>query len=183
MKVEPIRDLGILEECYKYLDARSKRDSLLFRTGIFTGLRISDILKLRVRDIYNKSRLDVKQTKTGNMVNIPIHPKLKKLIKTYVEENNLQSYSLLFRSRKGINKAITRQQAYNIFNDMAKDIGMENIGTHTLRKTFGYHMYKANENNLGVVMEVLGHKDSSSTLRYIGITDIDINNAIRNLPF
>lgn len=183
MKVEPIRDVGIIQECIQYLEVRSQRDALLFSTGIYTGLRISDILKLRVRDIYNKNRLDVTQTKTSNIVHIPIHPKLKKKVKAYVEENNLQSYDLIFRSRKGLNKAITRQQAYNILNDMAKYIGLENIGTHTLRKTAGYHMYKSNKNNIGIVMQLLGHKDSASTLRYIGITDMDIHNGIRNLPF
>ncbi|MCJ8342345.1 MAG: tyrosine-type recombinase/integrase [Cetobacterium sp.] len=183
MKVEPIRDPGIIQECIKYLEAKSKRDALLFNVGIWTGLRVSDILKLRVKDLYNKSRLDVTQTKTGNIVHVPISPKLKKRVKSYVEDNNLQSYDYLIRSRKGINKPITRQQAYNILNGMAKYIGLENIGTHTLRKTAGYHMYKSNKNNIGVVMELLGHKDSASTLRYIGITDMDIHNGIRNLPF
>lgn len=183
MKVEPIKDLDLIRDMIMYLDTKSKRNKMLFVTGIYTGLRISDLLKLRVKDIYKKNRLDIKQTKTGNIVYIPVNTQLKKAIIEYVEENNMQSYELLFRSRKGINKAITRQQAYNILTDVSKKFGIENIGTHTMRKTAGYHMYYAVGKDVGIVMQMLGQKDQGSTLRYIGISDMDIEKGINKLKF
>jgi integrase len=88
----------------------------------------------------------------------------------------------VFRSRKGANSPITRQQAYRILNYAAESIGLiersENtniiisgeIGTHTLRKTFGYHAYQ-NGISLELLMDIFNHSSKSQTLRYIGITE------------
>ncbi|MGL5753665.1 MAG: tyrosine-type recombinase/integrase [Paraclostridium sp.] len=183
MRVEPIKDLDLIRDMIIYLDSKSQRNKILFSVGIYTGLRISDILKLRVKDIYKKNRLEIKQTKTGNLVYVPINPYLKKMISEYVEDNNMKSYDLLFRSKKGRNKAITRQQAYNVLNEVAAKFKIENIGCHSMRKTSGYHMYYATGKDIGLVMELLGQKDQGSTLRYIGITDMDIEKGINKLKF
>ena len=87
----------------------------------------------------------------------------------------------LFRSRKGDNIPITRQQAYRIINNAAEALGLvernENgviisgeIGTHTLRKTFGYHAFQ-NGTSLELLMDIFNHSSKSQTLRYIGITE------------
>lgn len=183
MKVEPIRDKDLIRECLIYLDNKNPRNKILFGIGIYTGLRVSDILSLRVKDVYNKSRIQVKQKKTGNYVYIPINLELKRMIKIYVDGNLLQPYEFLIRSRNGLNKAITRNQAYNILNEMALNLGIENVGTHTMRKTAGFHLYYASGKDIGLVMQILGQRDQGSTLRYIGITDMDIEKSIKKLSF
>ena len=65
-------------------------------------------------------------------------------------------------------KPITRQQAYKILNDAAGKFGVERIGTHTLRKTFGYHFYQQTK-DIATLKEIFNHSDISITFRYIGI--------------
>ena len=58
--VEPIRDKEVIKDMIDYLRLKSDRDALLFMFGIYSGLRISDIIKLRVRDVKGKDRVAVK---------------------------------------------------------------------------------------------------------------------------
>lgn len=78
----------------------------------------------------------------------------------------------LFKSRK-YDKPITRQQAYRIINSAAKEVGIqERIGTHTIRKTFGYHAYQKGI-AISLIQSVYGHSSTTETLRYIGIDKQD----------
>ena len=87
----------------------------------------------------------------------------------------------IFLSRKGTNKPISRQQAYRIINNAAESLGLVErnrkgiiisgeIGTHTLRKTFGYHSFQ-NGTSLELLMDLFNHSSKTQTLRYIGITE------------
>jgi site-specific recombinase XerD len=107
---------------------------------------------------------------------------VKKVIENYIKElPNLDMSNYVFESRKGENMPITRQQAYRILNNAAEMIGLVEkdqkgtiisgeIGTHTLRKTFGYHAYE-NGSSLELLMDIFNHSSKSQTLRYIGITE------------
>ena len=80
----------------------------------------------------------------------------------------LEESDYLFKSRKN-NNPITRQQAYRIINQAAREVGIEgNIGTHTLRKTFGYHAYRKGI-AISILTKLFHHQSSAETLRYIGI--------------
>ena len=83
-----------------------------------------------------------------------------------------QDNEYLFASRKGAGP-ISRVQAYRILNRAARDVGLDEIGTHTLRKTFGYHFYRANH-NVAMLQQLFNHSSPSITLRYIGITQDEI---------
>lgn len=86
----------------------------------------------------------------------------------------------LFASRKG-HKPITRQQAYRILNDAARAIGIkEQIGTHSLRKTFGYHAFQAGV-DITRIQTLLNHSSPSVTLAYIGITREELDAVYLNL--
>ena len=183
MRVEPIRDKDLIKDCMIYLNYKNPRNKVLFAIGIYTGLRISDILTLRVNDVYKKNRIEVKQKKTGSYVYIPINKELKKIIKDYVEYKELKPYDYLIKSRQGNNKPLSRNQAYNILNDMADYFKIDSVGTHTMRKTAGYNLYNVSGKDVGLVMQVLGQKDPGSTLRYIGVTDLDIDKSMRKLSY
>lgn len=183
LRVEPIKDKDLIRYCMEYLEQTNPRNKVLFAIGIYTGMRISDILRLKVRDVYCRNRIENKQGKTKSYVYIPINLELKKIIKDYVERQELGLDEYLIKSREGRNKPITRSQAYNILNNMAKFFNIDNIGCHTLRKTAGYNLYHVSGKDIGLVMEVLGHKDPQSTLRYIGITEMDIDRNIRKLSY
>ena len=104
-----------------------------------------------------------------------INKKLRKAIDHYIKDK--PDYELLFKSRQGQEKAISRQQAYNIIKEAAAHFGIYNVGTHTMRKTFGYHMYMKTKDGM-LLMKIFGHSDVHITLRYIGVEQDTINKAM-----
>ena len=182
MKVGAIKDIELIKDIKRYFKERNERDYVMFMTGIYTGLRISDILRLRVKDVIGKDKIRVIQQKTGNPVVITINSELKQIYNNYCEDKDKMDY-LISSERVRISKAITRDRAYRIMNNMAKEFKLDRIGTHTLRKTCGYHLYINSDKDIGLVMQVLGQKDEVSALRYIGINDIDVEKAFKLLKF
>lgn len=178
--VEPIRDINLVWDIADYLKSRNERDYVLFSFGIYSGLRISDMLPFRVRDVKEKDYIIIREQKTKKEKRFPINDELKPIIGEYVKDK--KDYEYLFKSKKGKNRPITRQQAYNILSDAAEIFGLNAIGTHTLRKTFGYHMYQQTKDAV-TIMEILNHSDISVTLRYIGINQDIKDTTIKRLTF
>lgn len=172
--VQPIRSRAKIEEIKKLLKEESERDYFLFVMGINCGLRISDMLKLKVGDVRGKQYIKIKEGKTDKFKRFRINAALQKEINNYTEGMADEDY--LFPSRKG-DKPITRVQAYRILNKVAKKVGLEEIGTHTLRKTFGYHFYKKTH-DVAMLQEIFNHSSPSVTKRYIGISQDEIDQAI-----
>ncbi len=185
--VEPIREIKVIRNIRSILKSQSVRNELLFILGINVGLRISDILKLKISDILksNKAPKDhvvITEKKTGKTKKFYLGDIVKKVIESYIKENpSVDMDSFVFVSRKGSNSPITRQQAYRILNGAAEALGLVErddlgtivtgeIGTHTLRKTFGYHAFQ-NGTSLELLMDIFNHSSKSQTLRYIGITE------------
>lgn len=131
--VEPIRDLDVVMDIAEYLKGKSDRNYVMFMFGIYTGLRISDILKFRVRDVRDKDAVYIREKKTGKEKRFPINAELKPVIKDYVYGKD--DYEYLFKSPRG-NRPITRQQAYNILSEAGRQFDIDKIGTHTLRKEY-----------------------------------------------
>ena len=173
--VEPIRDKAIIEQFKQELLKSSYRNYMLFVIGINTGLRISDILKLNVSDVQG-THIRIKEQKTGKDKRFKINDYLRDEVVRYVDSTGITNY--LFPSRKG-DKPITRVQAYRILNDVATKLGVDEIGTHTLRKTFGYWHYQQYK-DIAILQEIFNHSAPSITLRYIGITNDIIDNSIDN---
>ncbi len=184
--VQPIKDREKIEAIKKILRASSLRNELLFVLGINTGLRISDILSLKVADVSTKKgvvdRLELREKKTNKKRVIALNKKTQRLIQRYLdlERPSAQYNEPLFRSQKG-GKAISRQHAYEILNEAARSVGVtERIGTHSLRKTFGYFAYKQGI-DLSMIQKLLNHSSQTETLRYIGITQEQMDEVVLNL--
>lgn len=182
--VQPIRETRKIEAMKKILRAGGKRNEMLFVLGINSALRISDLLSLTVSDILDengkvKEAVNLSEQKTGKNKLFPLNDAAKKVIAEYVEEARPDRGAALFPSRKG-GKAISRIQAWEILKNAAEEVGIPNVGTHTLRKTFGYHVYMRT-NNLGLVQKLLNHRSSSETLKYIGIDQNEMDEAYLNL--
>lgn len=164
MKVYAITDKKKIQECREFLKYKSDRDLVMFELGLKTLLRISDILELRVIDVYKKTTIRKKLKKTGKNVEIPIRKDLKRILDTYCEGK--PKYEYLIKSRNGYNRAITETQAYRILKEMEKVVGLEKVGTHSLRKTGAYHMFK-DTNDVDFVRRMLGHTSNSEVYAYI----------------
>ena len=98
-------------------------------------------------------------------------------IRQYVK--NMLSDEYIFKSRKSSNKPITRVQAYRILSETATKIGLDEIGTHTLRKTFGYHHYQKFK-DVAMLQKIFNHFSPEITLRYIGIEQAQIEDSYNN---
>ena len=164
--VEPIREIQKIEQVKALLLENRERDFVLFELGINTGLRISDILKLKVSDVRNKKYIKVVEKKTKKSRMIIITPKMENILQNYTKDKDLTEY--LFPSRKGGNP-ITRVQAYRILNSVCRLLEIQHIGTHSLRKTFGYHLYNKTK-DVVLIQSILNHSSPKITLRYIGVT-------------
>lgn len=169
--VQPIRDKEIIQEIKEYLKSKNERNYILFLFGINTGMRISDILKLKVKDVEGWS-VFIREGKTKKLKEVRMPPELKRAVREYIKDKPKKEF--LFRSRIGENKPITRGMAYFILQDIAAEFGLERIGTHSFRKTYGYHHYKQFK-DVAVLQEMFNHSDPKTTLRYIGIRQDDLN--------
>lgn len=153
--VQPIRSKEKIEQMKEELKKKGTRDYLLFVFGINVGLRISDILKLRVKDVLNydrtvKTHIEILEEKTKKYKRFKINNMLVDELGKYTKNMNMDEY--IFKSRNGKNKPITRVRAYIILNKTGERVGIDEIGTHTLRKTFGYWFYKKTK-DVGVLQE------------------------------
>jgi integrase len=177
--VQPIRDLDKLAEIMAYLKATSERNYIMFLIGIYTGLRISDILKLKVIDVQG-DYIKIRENKKGKLNRLIITPDLKKPLRKYIAAKDDNEYLIV--CRKGKNKPILRETAYQISSDAAKQCGLKEIGTHTLRKTFGYHFYQSTK-GIAMLQNLLNHTDPDYTLRYIGVNQDSRDNAMRKFRY
>lgn len=176
---QPIRDIGTVWDIAEYLGEKSERNKMMFLFGIYVGLRISDIIKLKVRDVRNLDSVSIREQKTGKERQFPINDELRPLLRNYIKGKS--DYEWLFPSRQQ-GEHIGRIQAYNILNEAGKYFGLEQIATHTMRKTFGYHFYQQTK-DIVTLQKIFNHASIHITLRYIGIEQDAINEAIRNLSF
>lgn len=178
--VEPIRDLEKLESMCAYLEETNPRNNVLFSMGIYTGLRVGDILKLRIKDVHDKRFITIKESKTGKTKPIEVNPILRRILKEYTKDKNQNEF--LIKSREQTNKAISRVMAYKIIREVGEMFGVDNLGTHTMRKTFGYHYYKRTH-DVVTLQKLFNHSSATITLRYIGIEQDDLNKAYRNIKY
>ena len=178
--VQPIRERSKIEEIKSILKQKNERNYIMFCIGIYTGLRISDILQLKVKDLKNQEYLRIWEQKTEKENRILIHSQLKRDLKKYLENREDDEY--IIKSQKGVNKPLQRDMAYKILRSSAKDLGMQEIGTHTLRKTFGYHFYMKTK-NIALLMDLFNHSAQHITLRYIGVSQDLRDKAMRSFRY
>ena len=188
MTVEPIRSRRKIKQLISHMeDNYTWRDTLLFRTGINTILRVGDLLRLRYCDVFDeKGRfrryLVLRENKTKKEKKIPLNTKIRKAIKEYCEHYELEGEDHLFFSYKDPSRPIDRIRAWRILKKAASECGIENMGSHSMRKTLAYHIYKETK-NIVLVMHMLNHQSSKQTLSYIGVTQDSMDNVYKDPKF
>ncbi|MCG7408796.1 tyrosine-type recombinase/integrase [Paenibacillus sp. ACRRX] len=170
--VNPIRDVKTIQAMKEELRKHSVRDLLLFVLGINTGISLLDLLNLTVQDVWDgehaKQFLYIKDEKTGEEKDYYLNNKVGEILSEYLSNADWKFEDYLFKSKKD-SRPITRQQAYRIINHSAREVGIsEKIGTHTLRKTFGYHAYYRGV-SISILKSILHHHSTAETLKYLGI--------------
>ncbi len=163
--VQPIRDPEIVADIKDYLRKVNQRNHVMFLLGINTGLRIGDLLKLRVRDVTG-THIVIREQKTNKTKRVLITSELRKELESYIR--NKPSNEYLLRSREGQNRPITRSMAYKVLRQVATEFRLQEIGCHTMRKTFGYFFYQQYK-DVALLMKLFNHSSEKVTLRYIGV--------------
>lgn len=191
---EPIKDVKDIKAiCNHFISTGKLRDYLMFIVGIHTGLRVYDLRHLRFCDFLNpdgtfKDELVLLEHKTKNSRkvkrnrHIPIHDEIKIAMNIYLNKNkrNYSDYMFISESNNGSSKKkpLARFSVQRILVNAAEQVGITSrVGTHTLRKTFGFHFVKNNSNNhrmLYLLQQAFGHSSEAITLRYIGLTADEI---------
>lgn len=188
MKVEPIRDKALIRRIIEALaedrSPRGERRYLLFVSGIYLGRRVGDLLKLRVGDVRGRKYLEITEQKTGKRKLLAFNDVLQKIFKERLAgrdpEEPLFVSSHLDRvtgKKKAINErtALRDIQAIGRMARLPEDM---HIGTHTLRKTFGYWFYR-NTGDMAMLMKLFNHSKAEVTQVYIGIDDDEQRAAFR----
>ncbi len=185
--VEPIRSENQIKMIKGNLfRQKNKRDFLLFVFGINSGLRISDLLSLKLGDVKDsrgglKDDLDIREQKTGKTRKVFFNKQIKEALKYYLEKNDIFDLDryLFTKEKSKRNKPITRVRAYQLINKWCKDVGLNcKVGGHTLRKTFGYHL-RMQGISIEQISNLLNHQNIRVTFRYIGISQDEDREVIK----
>ena len=173
MRVEPIRDSSVVQMITDALredkTRQGSRRYLLWLSGIYLGRRVSDILQLKVGDVRGRQKIRIRERKTGKRADLYIVPELQTVYNERLANMDPDDY--VFKSPKFDDRPITRRTAYRDMQhikemaDLADDMM---IGTHSLRKTFGYHYYQKTH-DIATLMTLFNHSSERTTLIYIGI--------------
>lgn len=178
--VEPIRDEKKIMAIRSMLKADGRpRDYLLFVLGINFALRISDLLSLKVGDVLDRSyevrqHFILRESKTNKEKKVTINRSARQALEWFF---GLAGYSeadaFLFKSLRS-DMPIDSVRAWHLIKGWCREVGVkERCGTHTLRKTWGYHARQK-----GIPIELIqakfGHSSPAITRRYIGITADEI---------
>lgn len=173
---------------------KSPRDKLLFATGLYTGLRISEIISIKQDHVYTTSGgirniLKITRLKKKNTVysNIPIHPKLREQLQAYKRNldhlDELGSTSpWLFPSTDDPAEHIKRVRAHNILTEAFEDIGIDGASTHSMRRTCLTNMSRAGI-PLRTIQEISGHSNLSQLQEYLAVDPADSHRAIMSLKY
>jgi integrase len=183
--VEPIRDRKKIAQIKNLLRGQYHyRDLLLFVVGINTALRISDLLQLRVSHFTDNNRgiqrrFSIKEQKRGKrhevVINNSIRQALTEYIKAYPGVEDKPEHYIFFNTKtNAYTEPIKRGQAWKLIHSICQEVGLQgNYGTHSLRKTWGYHA-RMQGVDLALIMHKLNHESIAYTKRYLGITDDEL---------
>lgn len=169
------------------------RNKMMFLIGINLGIRASDLCGLRYNFFINNDgtfkdfyTLQPKKTrKTGKFVKLYFNQVVKKAITDYIEEYPVEDMDgYLFKSRTG-DGAITEKTLWRIIVELAAEAGIDkNVGSHTLRKTFGrfvFHNALDKNKALVILQTIFNHSSPAVTSRYIGLTDDEVSDVFNSL--
>lgn len=175
--------LALTREQYETLISAMKKGGKTFRANeriaaalvleANLGLRIGDILSLRLKDIVMdgpRYRLDIKEEKTGKSRTFTVPQPIYQYLRVYCMDHHIRPEDVIFPVKE---RAVQKYLA-----KVADELGYCGIGTHSFRKFFATEIYINNNYNLILVQQLLQHSSSAITQRYIGISSKELEDAL-----
>ncbi len=178
IKVEPIRQIEEIARIKANL-ADQPRDLCLFTLGINTAYRAGELLSISVGQVdYLRpgDRLDIKQSKSGKYRSVTMNRTVMATIRNWLSVHpNPVRDAPLFWSRKS-RSALSVSAVNALVKKWCREAGVlgQNFGSHTLRKTWGYHQRVHNNQPIPLLMVAYGHSTQAQTLDYLCIQDDEI---------
>lgn len=182
-EVQAVKDTDTIKLISHLLEIRhSQQMSDIWNVGINLALRISDLLAIKYSNI-EEDRLVLREQKTGKQASIQLNPKALQIICRIKREHPSHIYLFQsYRNQQSVNRTprpISRRAVSRAFESIGKELKLM-LGTHSMRKTRGYHLYKST-NDIARVMKMLRHSSEGVTLRYIGITQDEVDQDFKEL--
>ena len=171
-RTEPIKSRDEILKLSRKLRKKRLREYLVFMLVLTTGLRVSDVLKLKVCQIRSSSVVMITEQKTNKRKEFKLSKKLYNQFLNYCK--NKRDYEYIFRSREGRNKHITRQTFYIALNKAIEEHYNKKISSHVLRKCFAYHALIKTK-DIALVSLCLNHSAVETTIQYLGLNQDEIN--------
>lgn len=188
---QPIRDSQDVKNFIDYYESRkpSLRNHAMIVLGLHTALRISDILKLRWKDVYQFDKesyvphLLVYEKKTGKSSMIALNFHIINALESYRIRKMPEQDDYIFCKTTDSTKPLCRSQAYRIIKKAAAEtLDETHISCHSLRKTFGYHAWKKGTSPV-LLMDVYNHSSFVTTKRYLGIDQDDRDSLFKKMDY
>jgi integrase len=180
IKVEPIRDMKDIKAIKKML-AGNPLYFAIFTVGINTNLRASDLLRITVgmvRGIKPMEEMELKETKTGNVRRITLNKNCTDAIAGLLAMRSYKDDDYLFVGKRGV---LTVPSVNRLVKSWCETINLKgNYGSHSLRKTWGYHQRVSFGVGLPELMTVFGHATQRQTLAYLCVQPEEIKNVYAN---
>ena len=183
--VEPIRDRKKIAQIKNLLRGQGRfRDLLLFSVGINTALRISDLLQLQIGQFLDdrgryKPRFWIHEQKRIKRHEVVINQSIREALKEYLRiypgvTRNSEHFVFFNTKTNDYSEPIKRGQAWKFIVSVFSEVGLPGkFGTHSLRKTWGYHA-RMQGVDLALIIHKLNHESNANTKRYLGITDDEL---------
>ena len=198
-RVQPIRsqeEIRRIEDKLLEMDTpKSIRIYYMFKIGIYLGMRIGDMITLRVGDLRGRDSFTFTPQKTSHRagrenyrakrLTVTIAPEIRKMIRYVYSDADDDDYLFpsQMRDRDGRITHISRQTAWHDMKQIQRMAGLRYcIGCHTLRKTFGYHIYQQRK-DVAWLQTWYGHSSPAVTLIYIGIAEDEKRAVTDHMPF
>ena len=191
-KVLPIKDTEVLHDVEDTLLHNFKfgrRNYTIFKLGLVTMLRISDLLALRRSEVFEpdgvikkNAYIVDKNTKKHNILYLKPAIYDLSLYIQWLNENYPES-EWLFPSSEHPEKHVSIKQYYKVLKKVGELLNIDYLGTHSMRKTGAYRVYVQSNYDIGLVMSLLNHSSQAMTLRYLGLDQVSKEKKLDQIRF
>lgn len=173
--MRPLTDTKINKVAHSFAGKHAARNKMLFVLGVSTGYRVSELLSLRVGDVYQHGRVvdqvtvrraHMKGSREGRTV--LLHASVRELLGEYLAGIEQRPEMPLFPSQKAPSEPISYPQAWRGLQAAfaANRLGM-GLGSHTMRKSYARRQKELLHSDLTALQDALGHRHITTTMAYL----------------
>jgi len=178
MRILPIKEISKIREMLTVLEDKSDRDAMLFHLGVNCLLTITQLLKLKYKDVFDLYR----HVKTEFVVKdrlIPITAEVRPRLIEYTERWEMDGDDWLFPSYRTPTKALTRAQAWRRLKKVAEELDIKYFSPRAMQKTFLYHIW-IRTHDPKLMQKITRKNTVGDALHYIGVTEMELSRLYGN---